>query len=85
MEKTTLYLTEELQAGIRDLARRSGRPQAELIREAVAEYVSRAERPWPRSIGIARSGTLPATDAKRWVHAEWDREDAERRRGVAPK
>jgi hypothetical protein len=85
MEKTTLYLTEELQAGLRDLSRRTGRPQAELIREAVASYVSAAERPRPRSIGIARSGTLPAADAKRWVHAEWDREDAERRRVVPEK
>lgn len=85
MEKTTLYLTEELQAELRALARRRGRPQAELIRDAVAEYVARAERPWPRSIGIARSGAVPASEAKRWVHAEWDREDAERRRAGRPR
>jgi predicted transcriptional regulator len=85
MEKTTLYLTEELQAGLRDLARRTGRPQAALIREAVASYVSAAERPRPRSIGIARSGAVPASEAKRWVHAAWDREYAERRWGERPK
>jgi hypothetical protein len=83
MEKTTLYLTEELQAELRALARRTGRPQAELIREAVASYVAAAERPLPRSIGIARSGTLRAADAKAWVRAEWDREDEERRRRIA--
>jgi hypothetical protein len=64
MEKTTLYLTEELQAELRALARRTGRPQAQLIRDAVAEYVARAERPWPRSIGIVSSGAFPAREAK---------------------
>lgn len=72
MEKTTLYLTSTLQAELRDLARRTGRSQAELIREAVAAYVSTAERPWPRSIGIAHSGKVPATEAKARVRALWD-------------
>ncbi|HSO28828.1 MAG TPA: CopG family transcriptional regulator [Candidatus Sulfomarinibacteraceae bacterium] len=79
MEKTTLYLTEELQAELRALARSRGRPQAELIRDALAEYVARAERPWPRSIGIVSSGAVPAREAKARVRELWDERHPPRR------
>jgi len=51
MEKTTLYLPTELQASLRALARRTGRSQANLIREALETYVAGQERPRPKSIG----------------------------------
>ncbi len=79
MEKTTLYLPESLQAELRALASRTGRPQAALIREALAEYVGRQEHPWPKSIGIVSDGRLAAKDAKAWVRGEWSA-DYERRR-----
>ena len=71
MEKTTLYLPTELQASLRALARRTGRSQANLIREALETYVAGQERPRPKSIGIAGDGSLDAADAKRWVHERW--------------
>jgi len=71
MEKTTLYLPSELQASLRAAARRTGRSQAQLIREAIETYVAGQERPRPRSIGIVADGSLDAADAKRWVHERW--------------
>ncbi|HEX9187098.1 MAG TPA: CopG family transcriptional regulator [Vicinamibacteria bacterium] len=57
LTKTTLYLPEADYARLKALARREGRPAAELVREAVAEYtVRRGARRLPRSLGAGRSG-----------------------------
>lgn len=56
-QKTTVYLDAADYRRIQRLAREQGRPAAELVREAVAEYASRhGGRPRPRSIGSVRSG-----------------------------
>jgi predicted transcriptional regulator len=55
--KTTVYLDADAYRRLKNLARDQGRPTAELVREAVAEYAERhAARPRPRSIGAVRSG-----------------------------
>ena len=57
MEKTTVYLNSGDYRRLKALAKEAGRPVAELVREAVAEYAARhgaAVR--PSSIGIGRSG-----------------------------
>lgn len=76
MEKTTLYLPRELQRALREIARREGRSQAEIAREALERYVAGAGRPRPRSLGAyeqdpARGEPIPAREAKRWVHEQW--------------
>jgi predicted DNA-binding protein len=43
VEKTTVYLDQESQRVPLVLSKRSGRPQAELIREALALYLERKE------------------------------------------
>ena len=48
MQKTTLYLPDELKAAVEDEARRSGRSEAEVIRSAVAAAV-KPVRPKPRA------------------------------------
>ncbi len=55
--KTTVYLDAADLRRIKRLARRLGRPAAELIREAVAEY-ARAHAPTERarSVGAGQSG-----------------------------
>jgi plasmid stability protein len=79
MEKTTLYLPADLQLSLRAAARRTGRSQAELVREALTEYLGRQQRPRPKSIGIIREEAVPpARDVKGWVRREWDREASER-------
>lgn len=55
--KTTVYLNADTYRRLKQIAREQGRSAAELVREAVAEYAQRhGARPWPRSIGMARSG-----------------------------
>jgi predicted transcriptional regulator len=77
MEKTTLYLPTELQAGLRDISRRTGRSQAALIREALGQYIAAQERPWPRSIGSAADGTVSGVESEEWLRREWSRSDAQ--------
>ncbi len=56
-EKTTVYLNAVDHRRLRVLAEASNRPTAELIREAVSEYVRRhAAAPRPSSLGAGRSG-----------------------------
>jgi metal-responsive CopG/Arc/MetJ family transcriptional regulator len=69
MEKTTLYLPEPLQRELREAARREGRPQAELVRDALRAYLR--GRPRPRSIGMLEDHELNAEDAKLRVRERW--------------
>jgi len=48
MRKTTVYLTAELKAALRRLARRRGSSEAELLRQAVAQLTEEAESPDPK-------------------------------------
>lgn len=73
MEKTTLYLPPELRRALREQGRRSGRAQAELIREALGEYLARRPRPQPRSIGVVASGKVTGRNSEAWLRREWGR------------
>lgn len=58
MIKTTLYLPEDVYRRLKVVARRQNRPAAEVIREALGEYVGahEAKPSRPRSLGAGRSG-----------------------------
>ena len=56
MFKTTVYLDPEVALCLRQLSEVEGRPQAEIIRHALAAYTRRAARPKPKGIGLYRSG-----------------------------
>ncbi len=71
MEKTTLYLPEPLQRELREAARREGRPQAELVRDALTAYLTGRPRPRPRSIGMLEDPELTSGNVKSWVHEQW--------------
>jgi predicted transcriptional regulator len=45
VEKTTVYLDPVAKREIEALAKRSGRPQAELIRQALVEFIDGQRRP----------------------------------------
>lgn len=58
MRKTSVYLTEDEAEGLRRLAAREGRPQAELIREGVRRVIAETESA-PRtfrSLALGRGG-----------------------------
>jgi hypothetical protein len=72
VNKTTLYLPPETQRGLRELARRTGRRQAEVIREALELYLQQhGQRPRPRSIGAGEDVELAARDSEDWLNARW--------------
>jgi len=71
MEKTTLYLPTELLLTFRGLARRTGRSQAALMREALQGYMDQQEAPHFHSIGIAEHSDLNAEDIDEWLAANW--------------
>lgn len=48
MKKATVYLPDELKAGLERLAREAGKSEAELIREAVGRLVRKSSTPKPR-------------------------------------
>ena len=75
MRKTSVYLTDDEAEGLRQLAAREGRPQAELIREGVRKVIGEAgDRPRRfRSLGIGRGhGGAPAGEGRagRWTSDE---------------
>ncbi|MGH2830703.1 MAG: ribbon-helix-helix protein, CopG family [Actinomycetota bacterium] len=75
MEKTTLYLPSDLQAGLRSAARRTGKPQAQIVREAVEKYLADLPADFPASIGLAKQGdpSWDARDIEQILDEEWGR------------
>lgn len=73
MEKTTLYLPQDLQRALRAEARRRGRPQADLVRDALRTYLAGLSRPQVRSIGLGEDRTLSGRDSESWLAGEWSR------------
>jgi len=61
MRKTSVYLDDHESEGLRRIAIRTGRPQAELIREGVRRVIAAAEAQ-PRvyhSMGVGHGGGKP--------------------------
>jgi hypothetical protein len=57
MVKTTVYLDEQTVAALRAISRRSAKPQAELIREALRSFAHTGNPPpLPAGIGMFDSG-----------------------------
>lgn len=71
MEKTTVYIPEDIQRALRQAARSEGKPQAVLIRRALTEYLDRVGRPPLRSLGAGEDQELAARDTEDWLKSEW--------------
>ena len=56
MIKTTVYMDSEAALTLRQLAAAQGRPQAEIIREAILAYTKSVGRPRPKGVGAYDSG-----------------------------
>jgi predicted DNA-binding protein len=57
MKKTSVYLSEEEVAHLAELSRTERRPQAEIIREAIASYSPKGSP--DRDFSLARAGRGP--------------------------
>lgn len=71
VEKTTLYLPDDLRRSLADASRRLGRPQAELVRDALRRYLEAHGAPRPRSIGVAEGGGVSAAESEDWLREQW--------------
>jgi len=74
MKKTTVYLPDELDAWLEQLARTKGTSKAELIREALRRYVETSGRlrALPPSVGSVKEDLgLPSDEVKRWLREHW--------------
>ncbi|MGI8998127.1 MAG: ribbon-helix-helix protein, CopG family [Candidatus Limnocylindria bacterium] len=75
MNKTTIYLPDELHRSLQAAARRTGRSQARVVREAVERYLTDADRPQLTSIGMGERRGLDARDYEAWLEDQWSDRD----------
>lgn len=75
MDKTTLYLPADVRQAFRALAQRTGRPQAEIIREVLEEYLRyhRADQAALCSVGAVAVPDVHGADSEDWLEQHWHR------------
>ena len=71
MDKTTLYLPGRTRSRLREVARRTGRRQSELVREAIDRYLDDEPFPLPLSVGAGEDVELTGRNSEEWLRAEW--------------
>jgi predicted transcriptional regulator len=71
MVARTVELSDELQRQIAELARQTGRAEADLLHEAIATYVQIHRVPHPRSDGTIDDSEFAARDIDDWLAATW--------------
>ena len=73
MKKTTIYLTDELVAGLDAISKKNSRPKAGLIREALAEYIIDEGPALPSWIGMIENddGSLRSDNVDEWLKENW--------------
>lgn len=71
--RTTVYLSEDLRRRLAAAAESADRPQAEIVRDALDDYLTRTNHPKLTFVGSAGGLGVPAREAKAWVRAEWAR------------
>jgi predicted transcriptional regulator len=63
MRKTTIYLPDALKERLEEVARRTGRPEAAVIRDALSNATEKATSPRPR-VPLTERGLGDATIAE---------------------
>jgi predicted transcriptional regulator len=71
MHKTTLYLPDATRRRLREMARRTGRPQSDLVRQALEDYLGSEASPLPKSIGAGEDPELSGRNTEKWLRANW--------------
>ena len=66
-----MYLPSELQRSLGAAAKREGRSQAEIMREAIAAYLSGAPPIPLRSIGAGSDHEVTGATSEDWLRKNW--------------
>ncbi len=56
MKQTIIYLPEETEANLQELAKQTGKSVSELIQEVISNYLSQKTQKLPKSVGMGASG-----------------------------
>ena len=56
MKQTTIYLPEEIEASLQELAKKRGNSISELIEEVIDDYLIKTSQKLPKSMGMGASG-----------------------------
>lgn len=72
MRKTTLYLPDELKIDIETLSKEEKRSEAEIMRDALRNYVDqRLQYRLPRSIGMISDGSFDPAEIDQYLKENW--------------
>ena len=71
MEKTTIYLSPELQLALREAAKRQHRTVADLVREALSAYLRSQTKPVLTSVGLGEDDELSGADSEGYLRRRW--------------
>jgi predicted transcriptional regulator len=74
MDRTTVYLPHKLRAELREIARRYGLAQSEVMREALAVYLAQQELPLPLTIGMGESDSVRGMEYEELLKRRWKRD-----------
>lgn len=62
----------DLHRALKQIARRKGKAQAELLREALEEYLHGKSPPRPRSVGMGEDDALSRRDSEKSLNTAWE-------------
>ena len=72
MKKTTIYLPEKMAIDIQTRAKQDHRSEADVIREALGNYLAEEKRPLPSIVGMGSGGKITGEDSEDWLMENWD-------------
>jgi hypothetical protein len=72
MAATVVDPSPEVQRELEALARRTGRPEAEIVREAVERHLAAVVRPRPQAIGVYNDPEVTGENYEGWFAANWN-------------
>ncbi len=70
MKKTTLCLTPQLRRARMDMAQRTKRLRAPIVRDALPAYIAAAPSPRLRSLGVVDDSEVSGTTSEAYLHVE---------------
>ena len=69
--KTTIYIPDQQMAELEAASRREQRPKAEIIRDALGEYLCKSAPRKPQSRGIFEDHEVDSTNLDEWLRENW--------------